>query len=135
MPPTCPQCPNLPQCAKSFSSGAEINCRNFSGLSALLRELPKSSVRTCRNCACYHPTMCGTGDFHIHDYCSLWGKQIPGFVIFDRLEFESGYDDIESGLACCWAFQKKDGEIQTEFPIMFQGPFETKPSGESEEIQ
>lgn len=63
--------------------------------------------------------MSGIGDYHLHDYCIMWQRQIPRTEIFDRLEFECGYDDIESGFANCWAFEQKDGEIQTEFPIMF----------------
>ena len=115
----CSRCKTLSKCVRIFETGTTVKCPYFGELREIMEKLPKSSVKTCRNCKNYQPIMSGTGEYHIHDYWFMWQKQIPRFEILDRFEFEGGYDDIESGFASCWAFEQKDGEIQTEFPVMF----------------
>ena len=65
--------------------------------------------KTCRNCAHYSDTLYSDdGSFnHIHDYCWVWQRCIPSDVMFDRLDCKSGFDDIECGIAECWAFEPR----------------------------
>ena len=74
---------------------------------------------TCVNCQSYHGRIEDpeTG-FHIHDYCSLFKAQIPSTVIFDRMGYVEGFDDIECGIAVCWGFSPKDGNLVEKFPKM-----------------
>ena len=76
-------------------------------------------IKTCINCRYYHGTLIDpNSDFHFHDYCSLFRTVIPSEVIFDREDCVAGYNDIECGLAVCWAFEPKKGKLQKDFPTM-----------------
>lgn len=103
----CNNCTALTRCSDAAKSGHVIRCPFFEEL---------STVVTCKNCAFHHDTLEGDGGFHLHDYCSVWMARIPNSIIFDRLGLDKGYDDIECGLARCWAFKAKPDNIQTKFP-------------------
>lgn len=103
----CYSCTALTKCIDDAKSGRVVKCPFFGELSAVI---------TCRNCTFYHDTLEGDDGFHLHDYCSIWKAQIPNSIIFDRLGLDHGYDDIECGLARCWAFEMENGNIQTKFP-------------------
>lgn len=75
--------------------------------------------KTCVNCKHYHPVLaCTENDFHIHDYCSVWMTRIPDGVVCERLGYEACYTDIECGVATCFAFDVKEGQLKYLFPNM-----------------
>ena len=84
--------------------------------------MAKIIKHTCANCEYYHPTLMDMDDktdYHIHDYCSIWGTRIPDYILFDRNGYVEGYGDIECGVACCWCFEaRKDGNYKTHFADM-----------------
>lgn len=70
--------------------------------------------KTCFNCKHYHSTLSGRDHFHIHDYCDVWMTTIPSSVIFDRFENACGYDDLERGIAGCWAFESREALFENK---------------------
>lgn len=114
----CTTCASIGRCEDAIRNGSLVRCPYFGDLSKQVASQTNGSEETCKNCRYHHDTLVGDGEFHIHDYCSVWKTQIPNHIIFDRLELEKGYDDIECGLAKCWAFKMKDGDILTKFPKM-----------------
>lgn len=82
--------------------------------------------KTCANCYYYHGTVGDLSpdkDWHFHDYCDLWKREIPSYTIFDRRGCRAGYDDIECGLAYCWAYEEADKEYPLEFKNMDDNDF------------
>lgn len=84
-------------------------------------------VKTCINCKHYDRILKDPDSddhIHIHDYCSLFKADIPNKVIFDKLQCIDGYNDIECGIAGCWAFSATKGQKRAVFPDIEDNPRE-----------
>lgn len=112
----CTTCASIGRCEDAVRNGYVIKCIHFGELSRQTSFTISDPEETCKNCKYYHDILVSDDGFHIHDYCSAWMAQIPNHIIFDRLELDKGYDDIECGLARCWAFKARPDSIQTKFP-------------------
>lgn len=66
---------------------------------------------TCCICKHYHFSLRDGGkDFHIYDWCDIWKTTIPCGKTIKEDNPESGYDDVETGVAVCWKFDRIDNE-------------------------
>lgn len=79
-------------------------------------------MKTCTNCANYIPVLeDANSQFHIHNYCTVWRKDIPSRFIQEQKCDElcgdkeecictnciNRLDDIEASIAVCWCYQDK----------------------------
>ncbi len=65
--------------------------------------------KTCANCKYYCEELLNPANpnQHIHDWCCLWMREIPCFVLADRYNYgnQTYWDDIETGDAVCYLFE------------------------------
>lgn len=78
--------------------------------------------KTCSNCSYYHATIEDQKRkfWHLHDYCDFWERVIPSDYKLNQLVDKTEgmaiehpeviWDDIETGQAGCWGFNKRTDE-------------------------
>lgn len=129
----CSMCKTSSQCAEAARLGMTVRCMFFSEILEMVKRQSLSVVkstevrRTCYNCTHHHGNLSDDTCYHIHDYCDVWRTEIPSTVVFDKLGFQTGFDDLECGIAHCWAFDpKKDGIVSSFASMSMNGKAEEK---------
>ena len=66
---------------------------------------------TCYNCKNYVDTLIDPAnpEFHIHDWCKQWHRQLDVYALSGQFEYEGAFcDDLETGDAFCYMFAPVD---------------------------
>ena len=66
---------------------------------------------TCYNCKNYLDTLVDpiNPDFHIHDWCKQWHRQLDAYALAGQYEYDGlFFDDLETGDAFCYMFVPVD---------------------------